>query len=149
LIYPNALRTSLPSLFSDNLITLLTYTIENIIAEKFETTLDRGELNGRMRDLVDIYLLMENIGFMLDRELLVNTIIEVSKDRGTLANLKDSSEIMQSLSESKIFNTNFTEYVENNYPDITITLDLVFEKFDEILKDLNELYKDRNLDQVC
>lgn len=115
----------------------MTYPLESIIAEKLETTLDRGELNGRMRDLVDIYLLMENNGFMIDAELLANTIVEVSKDRGTLTNLKESSEIIQSLSESKIFNSNFTKYVEFNYPNMTITLDQVFEKFNDIVRDLN------------
>lgn len=74
---------------------------------------------------------------MIDAELLANTIIEVSKDRGTLANLKESSEIIQSLSESKIFNSNFTKYVELNYPNLMITLDQVFEKFNDILGNLN------------
>lgn len=136
-IYPNALRTSLASLFSDEHINLMTYPLESIIAEKLETTLDRGELNGRMRDLVDIYLLMRNNGSMIDEELLANTIIEVSKDRGTLANLKESSEIIQSLSESKIFNSNFIKYVEFNYPNLMITLGQVFEKFNDILGKLN------------
>ena len=36
-------------------IDLCTYHIENIIAEKFETTLARGEFNGRIRDLFDTY----------------------------------------------------------------------------------------------
>lgn len=144
LIYPNALSVSLKSLFSDKPIKLMTYTIENIIAEKFETTLDRGELNGRMRDLVDIYLLMENNGFKIDRKVLANTVVEVSKDRGTLANLNDFSEIIQSLLESKIFNAHFTEYIEDNYPDTAITLDLVFEKFFEILKNINEIYKNKD-----
>lgn len=141
LIYPNALSISLKSLFSDKPIKLMTYPIENIIAEKIETTLDRGEFNGRMRDLVDIYLLMGNYEFLIDRKLLANTIVEVSRDRGTLANLKEFSEIIQTLSNSKIFNTHFSAYIEDNYTDTNITLEQVFEMFDKILKDVNKSIK--------
>lgn len=147
LIYPNAIRTSLKSLFTDNPIQLMTYPIENIIAEKFETTLERGEFNGRMRDLVDIYLLMENNGFLINKKLLSNTIIEVSKERRTLKNLNEFSEIIQSLKDSKIFNTHFIEYVENNYPGTSITLDMVFEKFHEILNDIKEIHIDSRFEK--
>lgn len=54
LIFPNALNSKLNSLFSLKTLSLMTYPIENIIAEKYETTLDRGEHNTRMRDLFDI-----------------------------------------------------------------------------------------------
>lgn len=46
LVYPEAIQNNLKSLFYDLDINLFTYHIENIIAEKFETTLDRGEFNG-------------------------------------------------------------------------------------------------------
>jgi hypothetical protein len=45
LIFHEALNSELTSLFSNKRIYLKTYLIENIIAEKYETTLDRGEYN--------------------------------------------------------------------------------------------------------
>ena len=38
-------------MINDQNINVMSYPLENIIAEKFETTLDRGEFNTRMRDL--------------------------------------------------------------------------------------------------
>lgn len=63
-------------------------------------------------------------------------------------NFKEFSEIIQSLKDSKIFNTHFIEYIENNYPVHSITLELVFEKFHEILNDVKEIYKDSNVLEI-
>lgn len=95
LIFPNALKYNFNSLFSTKNIELMTYPIENIIAEKYETTLDRGEYNTRMRDLFDVYLLMNENTYLIDQELLAKTIIEVSKDRDTLDNLKEFDDIVE------------------------------------------------------
>lgn len=79
LIFPKALNSSLDSLFSSKQINLQTYLIENIVAEKYETTLDRGEYNTRMRDLFDVYLLMKENTHMIDNLLLAKTIIRFLK----------------------------------------------------------------------
>jgi len=107
----------------------MTYPIESIIAEKYETALDRGEYNTRMRDLFDIYLLMSENAHLIDCEMLAKTIIEVSKDRDTLENLDYFDEIIENLKASKIFNTNFLRYKEKQYPDLDITLRKIFDQF--------------------
>ena len=122
LIFPNALKYNFNSLFSTKKIELMTYPIENIIAEKYETTLDRGEYNTRMRDLFDVYLLMNANTYLIDQELLVKTIIEVSKDRDTLDNLKEFDDIVEILETSYIFNKHFQSYKEKQYPYMNVTL---------------------------
>lgn len=129
LIFPNALKYNFNSLFSTKKIELMTYPIENIIAEKYETTLDRGEYNTRMRDLFDVYLLMNANTYLIDQELLVKTIIEVSKDRDTLDNLKEFDDIVEILETSYIFNKHFQSYKEKQYPYMNVTLKEIFEKF--------------------
>lgn len=44
-------------ILGDNYINLWAYNIETVLAEKVETILSRLELNGRMRDFYDIYLI--------------------------------------------------------------------------------------------
>lgn len=132
LIYPKALRYKFISLFDNEPILLNTYALETIIAEKFETTLDRGEFNGRIRDLVDIYLLMNNNKFMIDNKILADTIIKVSKDKGTIHNLYHFDSIIISLSESEIFNQNFKSYLTQQYPDLKINLDEILDLFKQI-----------------
>lgn len=134
LIFPDALKSYFNSLFSTKKIELMTYPIENIIAEKYETTLDRGEYNTRIRDLFDIYLLMNENSYLIDEKLLAKTIIEVSKDRDTIENIDDFDEIIELLEESQIFNKHFNNYKEKQYPHMNITLKEIFEKFNLINK---------------
>ena len=110
----------------------MTYPIENIIAEKFETTLDRGEFNTRMRDLFDVYLLMKEHENMIDKNLLAQTIMIVSKDRDTSDNIEEFDEIIDFLMDSSIFNENFRRYKEKQYPLLKVTLDDILEQFRKI-----------------
>lgn len=131
LIYPDVIRTTLPSMFNEEDIKLLSYPLENIIAEKYETTLDRGEFNSRMRDLYDIYFLMKDSSNLVDENLLADTIIKVSEERGTLDNLYEFEEILEELQESSTFRTAFKRHGEKfGFEDIT--LNDVFETFREI-----------------
>lgn len=132
LIFPNALNSKLNSLFSLKTLSLMTYPIENIIAEKYEITLDRGEYNTRIRDLFDIYLLMNVDSNPVDHDLLAKTIIKVSEDRDTLENLDDFDEIIEMLETSEFFNINFLRYKVKQYPDLDISLREIIDQFKAI-----------------
>ena len=42
-------------MFEDRNLKIMTYNIESIIAEKFQTVISRGILNSRMKDYYDLY----------------------------------------------------------------------------------------------
>ena len=132
LIYPESIEMQLHSFIDDETIDVMTYPIENIIAEKYETTLDRGIFNSRMRDLFDIYYLFTNNHHLIDDTLLVKTIIAVSNDRNTYSNLLDVDEILKELLESRIFRANFESYKRNNYVYKEETLEDIFYVFRKI-----------------
>ena len=132
LIYPKAISMNFTSMFTNESFALKTYPIENIIAEKYETTLDRGEYNTRMRDLLDIYFIFKENKYLINNAVLAKTIYEVSKDRETLYNLEEYDEIIKELTYSKVFNENFYKYLSKQYPNLDITLNDVFDTFDEI-----------------
>ena len=56
-ITPKEIRYKYIPLLGDNYIDLYAYNIETVLAEKIETILSRAELNGRMRDFYDVYLI--------------------------------------------------------------------------------------------
>lgn len=132
LIYPEAIQSNLQSLFNEEDIPLYTYRIENIIAEKFETTLDRGEFNGRIRDLFDVYFLMTRYTHIIAQNILTDSILAVSQDRKTLNNLDLYDDIKHNLLNSKIFNQNFMKYKNLQYPKYDISLKDIFKIFDDI-----------------
>ena len=56
-ITPKEIRYKYLPLLGDNYIDLYAYNMETVLAEKIETILSRLELNGRMKDFYDIYLI--------------------------------------------------------------------------------------------
>ncbi|MEW6290776.1 MAG: nucleotidyl transferase AbiEii/AbiGii toxin family protein [Thermodesulfobacteriota bacterium] len=60
---------------------LIGYSLESAIAEKFEAMVKLGELNSRMKDFYDIWLLSRQFDFMGER--LKDAMSETLKNRGT------------------------------------------------------------------
>ena len=56
-ITPKEINYKYKPIMGDRYVKLWTYNIETVLAEKIETVLSRVELNGRMRDFYDIYLI--------------------------------------------------------------------------------------------
>lgn len=56
-ITPKGINYKYKPILGDSYVKLWAYNIETVLAEKIETILNRVELNGRMRDFYDIYLI--------------------------------------------------------------------------------------------
>ena len=57
------------------------YSLETVVAEKFQTMIDRGTINSRMKDFFDVYTILKED--KVDTELLKEAIVEVFANRGT------------------------------------------------------------------
>ena len=62
-ITPRAMEFSYHLMLENRSISLWSYNLETILAEKFQTILARGVLNTRMRDFYDIYILTRQKAF--------------------------------------------------------------------------------------
>lgn len=56
-ITPKEIRYKYKAILGENYVNLWAYNIETVLAEKIETIWSRVELNGRMRDFYDVYLI--------------------------------------------------------------------------------------------
>ena len=56
-VTPKEINYDYKLMFEDRTISLMTYNIETVLAEKLETIVSRGILNSRMKDFYDIYIL--------------------------------------------------------------------------------------------
>jgi len=63
IVHPEAVMTELPTILDSPIPKLLCYSRESAIAEKFEAMLKLGELNSRMKDFYDIWLLSRQFNF--------------------------------------------------------------------------------------
>ena len=76
-ITPKEIKYNYKPILGKDYIKLWAYNIETVLSEKIETILNRLELNGRMRDYYDIYLIYkkewENINIEYFRKAIENT----------------------------------------------------------------------------
>ena len=63
LITPKEIEYTYKMMFEERNLKLMTYNIETIIAEKFQTIISRSILNSRMKDYYDLYYLLKNKEF--------------------------------------------------------------------------------------
>lgn len=80
-IFPHAVRFEYPVLLTNEPITVMAYSWESIIAEKFEAIIKLGQLNSRMKDFYDIYFLQRHQDF--NGETLCSAIALTFKYRKT------------------------------------------------------------------
>ena len=66
-ITPRAMEFSYHLMLENRSISLWSYNLETILAEKFQTILARGVLNTRMRDFYDVRVLLQLYGKKRDR----------------------------------------------------------------------------------
>lgn len=145
LIYPEAIEHTFISLFSDKKINVCTYAVENIIAEKIETTLDRGIYNTRMRDLFDVYNLLTQKDISIDVNVLIDSFVNVSKSRNTLNNIYDYEELISELSESAVFKENFNRFKKIKEIE-DVSLEDIFTVFKGVIEkiDVNQFINSRS-----
>ena len=80
-ITPEEIRYKYRPIIGDKFINLWAYNIETVLAEKIETILSRGELNGRMRDFYDVYLIYTKDWNNINLEIFNNALLRTFDKR--------------------------------------------------------------------
>ena len=81
-IKPRPLSMEYPVIFSEmKAPELIAYSLETVVAEKFQTMIDRGEANSRMKDYYDLYRII--LSHKFDENDLLSAIIATFDNRKT------------------------------------------------------------------
>lgn len=81
-IVPSPMVLEYPTLFDTmEEPDIMAYSLETVVAEKFQTMIDRGRFNSRMKDYFDLYRIFSSHKF--EETLLVDAINATFKNRGT------------------------------------------------------------------
>ena len=104
----------------------MTYNIESIIAEKFQTVISRGILNSRMKDYYDLYYLITYKDFSKDN--LKNAILKTFEKRDT--DINDIERVLNQIRESEFIKDLWTSYSKQH----TYANDIEFEKVINIIQ---------------
>lgn len=82
-ITPRAIEFNYDLLLEDRSISLWSYNLETILAEKLQTVLARGILNTRMRDFYDIRMLLDTYEDKVNKAVLKDAFAATCEKRGT------------------------------------------------------------------
>ena len=82
-ITPRSIEFNYDLLLEDRSISLWSYNLETILAEKLQTVLARGILNTRMRDFYDIRMLLDTYEDKVNKVVLKDAFAATCNKRGT------------------------------------------------------------------
>lgn len=63
IIYPKEIEIEFPSLLEEDVAKIYVYSLASVVSEKYEAIVSLGELNSRLKDFYDIYLLSKTNKF--------------------------------------------------------------------------------------
>ena len=100
-ITPREIEYIYNSHFEDKKIPIFAYTLESVIAEKYQTIIDRDIYNTRMKDFYDIYVLIKENKEKIDFKNLVLAIKNTFNNRKTELNVKNIKKQLSNMKTSE------------------------------------------------
>ena len=137
-ITPAAVRYDYPLLFEERSIPVMAYTLETILAEKYETVIRRNIGTTRARDFYDLYALFHVRKEQIRVSILKDAVEHTARKRGSLELLFEWKEIIQDIREEKALQKLWTNYVEENFYASKLTFEAVVDVVSEIGKIIND-----------
>lgn len=140
-ITPREIKYSYSRILEEGTIPVITYTIETILAEKFETISSRNITTTRARDFYDLYMIYNMYNNKINQEILAEAIVKTAQQRGSLKAIRQYKEIVELFKISSAIKNIWDRYAKNNpYTKDIKFLDTVevYEKIGNIL-DLDKI----------
>jgi len=112
-ITPRAVEYSYHLMFEDRSISLLTYNLETLLAEKMETIMSRGTANTRMRDFYDIYVISRQKSF--DQGVLKDAFYATSEKRDTVVQIPDFIDTISSIESDEVMKSQWENFRNDSF----------------------------------
>ena len=132
IITPREIKYKYNSIFEDKKINIMAYTIETIIAEKFESIISKNITTTRAKDFYDLYMLMSKHKKDINNKNLVKAIENTFNKRNTKFNIDNFKEIVEILEDSNVLKRVFNDYQSK----LEYTKEV---SFDDTINSINEI----------
>lgn len=110
IITPREIKYKYSSIFEDKKINIMAYTIETIIAEKFESIISKNITTTRAKDFYDLYMLIDNHKDEIDNGVLKRAVINTFNKRNTTYDINLFREILEIFESSDTLKNVFMDY---------------------------------------
>ena len=136
-ITPAAVQYSYPLSFEERSIPILAYTLETVIAKKYETIIRRNIGTTRARDFYDLHMLYQYHKDEIRMDILKTAVLHTARKRGSLEEINDWKEVLHDIREEPILNQLWKNYTSENSYASKLAFSEVLDTVDEIASGLN------------
>ena len=109
-ITPGEIEYSYKLMMEERSISILSYNLSTILAEKLETVVSRGDQNTRPRDYYDIFILSKLQDKNIEIDTLRDALIATSEKRGSKEIMVNYEGIIRDVSENEVMNQRWNDY---------------------------------------
>nr|WP_083655383.1 nucleotidyl transferase AbiEii/AbiGii toxin family protein [Vaginimicrobium propionicum] len=113
-ITPGPIVYDYPLLFDGGSVSLMSYPLETVLAEKLETAVSRGVANTRPRDFYDIHLLWRTRGGSCDIPTLREALKRTCAKRGSTEMMTWWQEVLDEVATDKTMLALWSKYAKKN-----------------------------------
>ena len=136
-IIPGPIAYNYPLLFDEGSVSLMSYPLETVLAEKLETVVARGVTNTRPRDFYDIHLLWRSKGDSCDVLTLREALERTCAKRGSAEMMARWQTVLDEVATDQTMLALWGKYAKKNPYAADIELAQCCETAEEILAILN------------
>ena len=131
-ITPAAIRYDYPLLFEQKSVPVMAYTLETILAEKYETILRRNIGTTRARDFYDLHILFRQRQEEIRPDVLRQAVKHTAAKRGSSSELTEWADILSDMREEPALTALWENYVKENgyaaafsFPEVLATVEKI------------------------
>lgn len=133
-ITPAAIQYDFPMLFEEKSIPVMVYTLETVLAEKYETIIRRNIGSTRARDYYDLHTLYRSRKSSVRPEILKAAVLHTAMKRDSVQDMQDWKEILKDIREEPAMYLLWDNYVAENKYIRELEFHIVLDTVEEVAK---------------
>ncbi len=137
IITPAAIRYDFPFVFEEKTVSVMAYTLETVLAEKYETIIRRNIGTTRARDYYDLHTLYRSRKDVVQIEVLRAAVIHTAEKRDSVDDIMDWRDILKDIREEPQLYLLWDNYAADNKYIGDLKFNEVLDTVDEIAKILD------------
>lgn len=137
IITPAAIRYDFPFVFEEKTVPVMAYTLETVLAEKYETVIRRNIGTTRARDYYDLHTLYRSRKDVVQMEVLRAAVIHTAEKRDSVDDIRDWRDILKDIREEPQLYLLWDNYAADNKYIGDLKFNEVLDTVDEIAKILD------------
>lgn len=119
---------------------ILAYSLESVVAEKFQAMIDLSEFNSRYKDFYDVYRILSR--YTIDDAVLAEAIRATFKNRGTLYRSNHplfTAEFAKDANRNRQWNNFLKQIKQSGFQDFEVVMDLIAKRLEPLYRTIDKV----------